>query len=208
VDRCAVTDERVAESPDHSTVESNDEGPDYVHSTSLQFERELDVLNECLARLREEKESAEETGLTGAILAAESEIEDTVSRIQFLRKRIDCIEKGYEFWDRFGLEMACEACCMWVSWMDLGHADEDGQLTFNENVNVRIPIEVQRKLGLATDTGLFRKFLLCEIFEIPDHEWEIASESIYYLFGSSDSDEHELFLVAGWTVNKDDVTVW
>ena len=86
---------------------------------------------------------------------------------QILQKRIEIIEHGYEFWDKYRFQSACEAYPLFDNWYCIGTL-VDGEFTANKDIDIRIPQEALNDLKSAIASGLFGSFILCAAIESPD----------------------------------------
>jgi hypothetical protein len=176
----------------------------YTFSSSETFEKDITLLVGRIDDLKREEQSARNLGLKGSAEAARDEIQATKLQIQLLKKRIEIIGHGYEYWDEMGFLSACEACCLFDSWYPIG-AVENGQFTCDEEFNFRIPQNILDALELAIESGLFQEFVLCMAVEPPDDpEINLAQWVGCYLFGSLPSldlsENSDLFLIGSWSL--------
>ena len=144
--------------PNSKKKEEDTNSVGYVFSSPVTFQKRLISLNEHIERLKRDKESAENLGLKGVANATEAEIQVVEAQIHTLQARINIIEHGYEFLDRIGFIMACEACNIFDMWHCIGNI-ANGNFIANEDVDIKIPQEVLQSLKNAIETGLFKSFI-------------------------------------------------
>lgn len=174
----------------------------YTFSSPEIFRKELEVQCDRIKNLNEEKQSAFDLGFKESLKATEREIEVIQLQIQILKKRIEIIEQGYEYWDKIEFLLACEANYMFDSWHSIGIV-ENGQFTANEETYIRIPQKTYKSLKPAINSMLFKEFLLCVAVEPHDDPDDFLGQWIeYYLFGSppniNTSENDDLFLIDVW----------
>ena len=177
---------------------------DYTFSSPEIFKTELESLKDRAKKLEEERQSALDLGLKGAVTATEEESKIALLQMQILRKRVEIIEQGYEFWERIGFISACEACCWFDYWYSVGNVKEQ-QFIDSGEIDIRIPQDVLEKLKLAIDSGMFEEFILCTAIEPPDDPEDVLAKSVrYYLFGSPPNtatfENDDLFLIDIWNL--------
>ncbi|MBN2267734.1 MAG: putative DNA binding domain-containing protein [Candidatus Babeliaceae bacterium] len=182
--------------------EDEENSTEYVFSNADIFRKRIISLSEEIERLTQEKMTSEELGLTGVINTRKTEIQKLESYIQTLQQRITIIDKGYEFWDRFGLQMTCENIDLHVYWECLGIVI-NGRFRANDSFDIGTPQKVLLSIQNAITSGFFGSFIFCSIAQ-PSYDIEnpFPPSVRCYIFGSTSSDNSsdnsELFLIDWW----------
>lgn len=172
---------------------------DYITNSTEDVQRELTILSDKLEDLQKEKESAELLGISGSLKAVDAEIIKIRSKIEICRKRHSIIEAGYELWDRFLFELACDNAGFYNIWETIGEM-KDSVFHSNPESGIRIPQIAHKHFKEAIDSLFFTTYHVCRLYE----DWNfngLGDSCDYYLFATPCLDSNSLYLIATWNTN-------
>lgn len=163
-------------------------------------------LDERIARLAEQAPEAraeavharQQPGLIGPAenaRAAAERLERVAAELREVALRID---RGYAWWERDGFEIALDACALFSQWQPLSESITREFVYGNDEVDLRLPVPVQRAYGEASESGFFFCFEVCSTFDVEGDEVVAIT---YYLFGVQDFPSLGacLFFVDSWS---------
>ena len=169
--------------------------PDYILRDPVVVESEKSFLLEKLAALKNDSNGARKLGLKGVVESTNEIITSVQSQIEALERRIEIINHGYEHWERIGFQIACDACCFYYNWFEVGSISERNFVA-NEEFDIIMPQKAYEALEQAIATNLFNSIELCAMIEPPDDPEEIYAKSVTnFLFGLSDQGNNDLFFL-------------
>lgn len=172
--------------------------PDYVHEARLPLDERIARLAEQAREARAEADHARrQPGLLGPAENAQAEAERLEREAAELREVALRVDRGYPWWERLGFEIALEACALFSQWQLLAESVTRDYVYPHDEVDLRLPLDVQCAYGRALECGLFSRFEICSAFEVEGDE---VVATMYYLFGVQDFPSLGacLFLVDSW----------
>jgi hypothetical protein len=157
---------------------------EYTVETRASLEERIAKLAQRASEARAEARHAREhPGLDGPMKNAETAAVDLEAEIAELREIAVRVDRGYPWWNRVGFEDALEAYGEPWRWQALSESVTADFVFSHDEVDVRLPVNVQRAYGRAFESGFFNRFEVCEWFET-EGESVVATRS--YLFGVRD----------------------
>ncbi|GAI66538.1 unnamed protein product, partial [marine sediment metagenome] len=169
------------------------------------FKTELARIEEKINSLKKERKFAinHNVGLDGPILATTKEISLLQSEVSNLEKKINIVDQGFNFFEKYGFERALDACGMVYGSETL--AQDLGVIVFGfKNTEIRVPIDIQEKYMSAVKLKIFDLFIIYWAFE-PEEDKTIAPRKVdYYLFGSAGPETSiDIFLIGQWSTDSE-----
>jgi len=178
---------------------------DYIVEDSKILETELAIIKKKIKYLKKEQKFAIQSciGLNGPALAATKEISLLQSKFDNLKKKINIIDRGFPFFEKFGFESALDACGMVYGYETLAQ-DLDVIVFGFKNTQIRVPIDIQKKYISAVKLKIFDLFVIYWAFE-PEEDETIAPRKVYYyLFGSTGPEiSIDIFLIDQWSTDSE-----
>jgi hypothetical protein len=171
---------------------------DYIRESRASIEARIaDLGRRASEAWAEARHAREHPGLDGPRRNAEVAAAELETEIASLREVAVRIDRGYAWWDRAGYELALEAYGEPWRWQSLSESLADGFVWSHDDVDVRLPVEIQRSYGRALESGLFRSFELCEWYET---DGDFVTETRAFLFGVQEFPRLGscLFLIDQW----------
>jgi len=178
---------------------------DYIVEDSKILKTELAIIKEKIKYLKKEQKSAIQSciGLNGPASAATKEISLLQSKVNNLRKKINIVDRGFPFFEKFGFESVLDACRMVYGYETLAQ-DLNVDVVGFKNTQIRIPIDIQKKYISAVKLKIFDLFVIYWAFE-PEEDETIAPRKVdYYLFGSTGPETSiDIFLIGQWFTDSE-----
>jgi len=178
---------------------------DYIVEDSKILKIELTIIKEKIKCLKKEQKSAIQSciGLNGPALASAKEISLLQSKVSNLEKKINIVDRGFPFFEKFGFERALDACGMVYGYETL--AQDLNVIVFGfKNTQIRVPINIQKEYISAVKLKIFDLFVIYWAFE-PEEDETIAPRKVnYYLFGSTGPETSiDIFFIGQWSTDSE-----
>jgi len=178
---------------------------DYIVEDSKILKIEVIRIKKKINSLKKERKFAinSNIGLNGPALAAIKEISLLQSEVNNLKKKINIVDRGFPFFEKFGFENALDACGMVYGDETLSQ-DLNVDVIGFKNTQIRVPIDVQKKYISAVKLKIFDIFIIYLAYE-PEEDETIAPTKIdYYLFGSTGPETSiYIFLIGQWSTGSE-----
>lgn len=159
---------------------------DYAYETRAPLDERIARLAERAREARAEAAYAlHQPGLAGPARNAQEEAERLETEIAELREVAVRVDRGYPYWDRHGFELAVDACGEAWGWQPLSESVTRDFVYGHDDVDVRLPLDVQRAYSTAVESDFFSRFEICSTFETDGYGEEVLSTR-HYLFGVQD----------------------
>lgn len=142
-------------------------------------------------------------GLNGPASAATKEISLLQSKVDNLKKKINIVDRGFPFFEKFEFERALDACGMVYG--DETLAQDLDVIVFGfKNTQIRVPIDVQKKYISAVKLKIFDLFVIYWAFEPEEDETIVPRKVDYYLFGSTGPETSiDIFFIGQWSTDSE-----
>jgi len=178
---------------------------DYIIEDSKILKTEVIRIKKKINSLKKERKFAinSNIGLNGPASAATKEISLLQSKVDNLKKKINIVDRGFPFFEKYGFENALDACGMVYGDETLSQDLNVNVIGF-KNTQIRVPIDVQKKYISAVKLKIFDLFVIYWAFE-PEKDETIAPMKVYYyLFGSTGPEKSiDIFLIGQWSIDSE-----
>lgn len=171
---------------------------DYIVADRLSLEERIADLTRRASQARAEARHAREyPGLEAAARNAKVAADELERQAAELREVAMRVDRGYEWWDRAGFAVALEAYGEPWRWQQLAESVTRDFVYSDDDLDLRLPVDVQRAYGPAYESRLFSRFEICEWHET-DGDFVVETRS--FLFGITDFPSLGAcsFLIAQW----------
>jgi hypothetical protein len=170
---------------------------DYIADEAKVTARIEDLTRRASTARAEARHAREHPGLEEVAANAEVDAVASEKMIRELREVAIRVRRGFDWWDRDGFEGDLEAYGEPWRWQSLSENLTRDVVRSNDEIDVRLTIDVQRAYGRALESGLFNRFEICEWFET---DGESVTQTRGFLFAVTDFAQLGacMFLVAQW----------